>query len=369
MKIGILTFHRAYNYGAMLQAYALHHVLVQKGHDVEFISYRQSKIENAYKIWLWTYNKSRGPLYNLKSLLSNILTIPRRIKRRKSFNKFSHKYLPETRKYSRKDLLSEELNYDAVFFGSDQIWTTRFLGTFDDIYWGNIHIKDGYKIAYAPSMELTTLSETEKNYIKQHINNFDSLSARETYTANLLEYITGQSVQAVVDPTLLCKFDDYKSLISSSKHIPSYPYVLVYQVGHFKQVREIAQNVANQLCCEIIEIGDRIYLHKDSTYKDTYGPEDFVALIANATFVISCSFHGTVFSVNFHKPFYSVLIPGLDLRAKSFLTQINLLECGIRNADEIDINSVMTINYNEVDIVLDKLRCSSMAYINQSLNR
>ena len=369
MNIGILTFHRAHNYGAMLQAYALYHVLTEKGHKVKFISYRQPKIENAYKAWIWSYDRNKTPFYNIKSLLSNLITLPRRIKRRKSFNRFLIKYLPETCKYSSRDMLTKELCYDAVFFGSDQIWTTRFMSAFDDVYWGDIHIKNGRKIAYAPSMELATVSDSEKLYIKKHIKNFDSVSARETSMSNMLATIIGKPIQTVVDPTLLCRKEDYKILIASSKRVPSSPYILVYQVGKFSQVMEIARKVSKELCCDIIEIGSRVFLHNDPTYKDGYGPEDFVALIANARFVVSCSFHGTVFSVNFHKSFYSVLVPGLDMRVTSFLTQIGLLKCGIRNADDVNIQSVINIDYNKVDVILDEMRLASISYIDQSLNR
>lgn len=367
MKIGILTFHRAHNYGAMLQAYALHRILTKKGHNVEFISYRQPKIESAYKVWAWYYDSSKSLIYNLKCLVSNILTLFRRIRRKKSFDEFLNKYLPESPKYSKEELFKTKLNYDIVFFGSDQIWTCRFMGTFDDVYWGDIHLKNGRKVAYAPSMEMKNISSIEASYIKNHIKNFDNLSAREVSMSNLLSSITGLPIQVVVDPTLLCKKEDYQLLIASSKHVPSEPYILVYHVGHFPQVKEISRKVADQLNCKIIEIGSRVFLHNDSTYKDGYGPEDFVALIANATFVVSCSFHGTAFSVNFHKPFYSILIPGLDMRAISFLTQIDLLQCGIRNVDEVNIQSIMDIDYNEVDIKLDKMRSASMLYIDEAL--
>lgn len=367
MKIGILTFHRAHNYGAMLQAYALRKVLVDKGHNVEFVSYRQPKIENAYKSFQWTYNKSNGIVDNTKNLLSALITLPRRVKRRKVFIRFANKYLPESRKYSKEELLSQEFSYDALFFGSDQIWTTRFMGSFDDVFWGEIQLKHGRKIAYAPSMELKSVAESEKAYIRKHIQNFDSVSARETHMSKLLENVTGQFVPTVVDPTLLCNKEDFIPLIAFSKHVPSEPYVLVYQVGRHDIVMDIAKKIAMQLHCQIVEIGSQVLLRDDSFYKDNYGPADFVSLIANATFVVSCSFHGTAFSVNFQKPFYSVLIPGIDSRVVSFLKQIGLLECGIRSEDEVDVKSTINIDYEKVNMSLERLRQISMQYIEQSL--
>lgn len=367
MKIGILTFHRAHNYGAMLQAYALRHVLVNKGFNVEFISYRQDKIEEAYRAWQWHYDMKLGLAENLKNFISSCITLPRRHKRRKSFVRFAKAYLPETSSYYQQELQGVVLNYDAVFFGSDQIWTTRFMGQFDDVFWGGINLEHGKKIAYAPSMELKSVNNEEKRYIYDHIKNFNSISAREMHMSELIKSITGLDVPTVVDPTLLCCREDYSSLITSSTKVASEPYVLVYQVGHYTLVDAIAKKVAEQLDCKIIEIGSEVLLHNRSSYKDDYGPEDFVALIANAKFVVSCSFHGTAFSVNMQKPFYSILIEGLDSRAISFLTQVGLMQCGIRNIDDVNAKSLLELDFTESNKELKKMRKFSFDYINHSL--
>lgn len=368
MKIGILTFHRAHNYGAMLQAYALCRVLNKKGYYVEFISYKQKSIEDAYKAWLWKYDFSISVFNNMLNFVSNIITLPRRLRRRHVFRQFASKYFPESRSFTREELLSQYIDYDYVFFGSDQIWTTRFLGKFDDIFWGDIHLVKGKKIAYAPSMELKEISDKEQNYIKKHIENFDCVSVREIHMSKMLESITGKTMQIVLDPTLLCNKKDYEELINKSKKIPLSPYVLVYQVGRHDEVMEIANIVAHHLGCEIIEIGSRVLLHSDHTYKDYLGPSDFVSLIANASFVVSCSFHGTAFSINFHKPFYSVLINGIDSRVVSLLDQLNLRKCGIRNIEDVDIESAMNIDFSQVEKSLNNLRNISISYIDQALN-
>lgn len=368
MKIGILTFHRAHNYGAMLQAYALQRVLASKGHEVEFISYRQPKIEEAYRAWIWKYDPSASFSKNVINLISNAFTLFRRLKRRKAFLKFADKNLPESRAYTQEQMLTKSLGYDFVFFGSDQIWTTRFLGTFDSVLWGDIHLIKGKKIAYAPSMELKHVSKEQTEYIKGHLENFDYVSARETHMAQLLETITGRVVPIVLDPTLLCKRDEFSDLIKSSRRVPSRPYVLVYQIGNHKIVMDVAQVVAAQLGCEIIEIGSKVLLHSHNSYMENCDPADFVSLIANATFVVSCSFHGTTFSINFKKPFYSILISGADSRVQSLLSQTNLQKCGIRSTDEINVQSIMDIDYSKVEYLLDELRYTSMAYIDQAIN-
>lgn len=369
MKIGILTFHRAHNYGAMLQAYALRHVLQRKGHDVEFISYRQPKIEEAYRSWLWTYDPTSGVVANLKSLVANIITLYRRCKRRNSFLKFASAFLPETIPYNKSELLCEILDYDKVFFGSDQIWTIRFLGDFDCIYWGDIRLNKGQKVAYAPSMELKELTDAQKDFITKHLKNFDAVSARENSMKAMLSAIYGKRIPVVLDPTFLCGDKEYFPLIQRSKKVPTYPYVLIYQVGNYDQVRAIAEKVSHILHYPIIEIGSAVSLHRKKNYKECYGPDDFVALIANAAFVISCSFHGTAFSVIFKKQFVSVLIEGTDSRAISLLSQIGLMDRGIRNDDDITEDFVKAdIDYTPVYEKLEELKSSSLKYIDDAIN-
>lgn len=369
MKIGILTFHRAHNYGAMLQAYALRHVLQRKGHDVEFISYRQPKIEEAYRSWLWTYDPTSGVVANLKSLVANVIMWPKRYRRRHAFVRFASVFLPETRKYDATELRTENLGHDRVFFGSDQIWTTRFLGDFDSIYWGDIRLDKGKKIAYAPSMELRELTTEQEDFIRPHLENFDMLSAREISMAKMLSDISGKQLQVVLDPTLLCSFEEYLPLVQRSRRVPANPYILVYQVGSYPKVRAIAQKISCILHYPIIEIASTVALYGRKGYKECYGPDDFVALIANAAFVVSCSFHGTAFSVIFKKQFVSVLIESADSRAISFLSQINLMDKGIRDEGDVTEDVVKRgIDYTFVYQKLDELKSQSLKYIDDAIN-
>ena len=150
MKIGILTFHRAHNYGAMLQAYALHKVLSDKGHNVEFLSYRNERIEDAYRMFRWTYNRDNSLITNIKGLLAEIILFFQWQKRRHAFRSFAKQFLPESEKITERGICKKSFDYDALFFGSDQIWTTRFLKSFDPVYWGEVDLQHGAKIAYAP---------------------------------------------------------------------------------------------------------------------------------------------------------------------------------------------------------------------------
>lgn len=367
MKIGILTFHRAHNYGAMLQAYALYTVLSGKGHNVEFLSYRNERIESAYKLFRWHYNSDKSLIANLKGLIADLFLLFRWQKRRFAFKSFAKQFLPESEKITTTDIRQKSFDYDVLFFGSDQIWTTRFLKNFDPIYWGEVKLKHGLKIAYAPSMELSNLSESQKVFIHKHLPLFCAVSARETKMAQMLSEIKGSSIPTVLDPTFLCDSSLYKPLLNSASFKPQGNYILVYQVGDFSVVHEIADCLAKVIKCQIIEIRSDVTLHKKSTYLETLGPADFVSLIANATFVLSCSFHGTAFAINYKKPFYSVLIKGMDSRVKSLLSQIGLSDRGIRSVNDINTENMYNIDYHYADRQITRLRAESLVYIDNSL--
>ena len=367
MKIGILTFHRAYNYGAMLQAYALHKVLSDKGYNVEFLSYRNERIEDAYRMFRWTYNRDNSLITNIKGLLAEIILFFQWQKRRHAFRSFAKQFLPESEKITERGIRNKSFDYDALFFGSDQIWTTRFLKSFDPVYWGEVDLKHGAKIAYAPSMELSSLNEEQKVFIRQHLVLFDALSARETKMAEMLSEIFGNFIPTVLDPTFLCESSSYEPLLRSASYKPQGQYILIYQVGDFAIVHEIADYIAKAIKCQIVEIRSNVSLHKNNTYQETLGPADFVSLIANATFVLSCSFHGTAFAVNFKKPFYSVLINGMDSRVKSLLSQIGLSDRGINSVNDINIENMFNLDYQYADGQIARLRAESLDYIDSSL--
>lgn len=367
MKIGILTFHRAHNYGAMLQAYALYLVLTNKGHEVEFISYRNQQIESAYSCFRWRYSSDFSFWSNIKNFIAELIMFTRWQRRRKKFISFAHRFLPESKHMSLKDMRTFSFEYDAVFFGSDQIWTTRFLKRFDPIYWGEINLQHGKKIAYAPSMELTSLSESQKEFVRSHLPLFDALSVREVSMSDMLNNLTAKPIKTVLDPTLLCSPWAYNNVIKCARFRPDKPYILLYQVGDFEVVAEIATYLSQILSYDLVEIRSSVTLRPQKYYKEDLDPSEFISLIDNAELVLSCSFHGTAFAVNFHKPFYSILIKGMDSRVRSLLSQIGMMDRGISSVKDIKINEILDVDYSYAQSRLDVLRAQSIDYIDNAL--
>lgn len=363
MKIGILTFHRAHNYGAMLQAYALKKVLCNMGHEVGFIGYRQDAIERAYKVIDFRRYTNTTLTVIVKIFILRLFTFRRRFIRHSRFEKFRNKYLGEDIQILESDNEIKINGLDAVIFGSDQIWTTRFLGSFDDVYWGNLNVNQAKRIAYAPSMELKHLNEDQIRYVKEHLGNFDCVSTREIGMQNLLASIQNIQYPLVLDPTLLCTKEDYSEFFKNKKS----KYLLLYQVGIDNTTLSVANYVADILGLSIIELTFEVALKVKNNVKDTVGPDTFVGLIKNADYVVTNSFHGTAFSVNFNIPFLSVLIPGREGRAKSLLETVKLEERGVYSTSDIKNLEMNTDDFDFPNQILRDERKKSMDYLKKAL--
>jgi hypothetical protein len=368
MKIGILTFHRAHNYGAMLQAYALHSTLTQMGHDVEFIDYRQEQIERAFDLHDKSVYIDASLANKIKIFLSRLITFNRRKLRAKRFMTFMRKYLSTSSSYNQEQLLNTVLDYNVVVFGSDQIWTTRFLRKFDRVLWGDIKLKSGKKISYAPSMEMASLSNEQTKFCKEHLQNFDCISVRENRMYSLLSPLTDKQISVVLDPVFLCQRYAYEGLATESMIQPPKKYVLLYTIGlPDNNILEIARSVSENIEAPLISICGYVGQWYDSSKKETAGPCEFISLFLNALFVVTSTFHGTAFSVLFEKDFLSIKAKGISGRAESLLQNLGLEDRLISTKSDIVWDKISLIDYREPKIKLSKLRNESLRYLKESI--
>ena len=348
MKIGILTFHRAHNYGAVLQAYALQEILYSKGQEVEFIDYSNPVLMRIYK---W-FNIRRYIRRDLNALFHELIIAYARKKRYDHFESFIKKYINVSPiKYNLS-------SYDLVIIGSDQVWNTKLTCGYDKMYWGDFPHSDSLKIAsYAASMEKDIKNDEETN-ISRLLKNFNYISVREKSLANNLSKLTDKTIFVVSDPTLLLKKERWEDL--TKRNYQYGKYVLLYQVRNDSKAELIAQKVAEHLGLNLIYLSARIDL-KNSREAVSSGPIEFLSLFKNASFVVCTSFHGTVFSTIFNIPFYSVLLnDGKDTRVKDLLASLNLNGRGISSVKDMHFEA---IDWNNVNKRLEGLRKKSIDYI------
>lgn len=319
MKLGIITFYCSHNYGAMLQAYGLQEFLKREGHEVYVIDFKPKYKIDAYKRRSTRYWLSRNPKMCVKHLIDYLRTLKKRDKRWFTFNDFMETHLSLYPYYRGMDFHE----FDAIFIGSDQVWSPYHTGGwFDDIMFG-VGAKCNV-ISYAASCTATSLNEQQKDYFFHHLDNMVSISVREESLKNMLQPLTKHKISIVLDPTLLAGvgvFDKIANIATREK-----PYVVIYEIIGHQQVHTIAESIAKQLDAEILELKNSISnRHGDSSIKDDASPEEFLGYIKNAACVVTTSFHGTAFSILFQRPFYMVLQnSAADNRMVSLLEKIGL---------------------------------------------
>ena len=327
MKIGILTFHCAHNYGAVLQCYALQEYLKSFGHEVYVIDYRPQYLK--YGLFVWYKWFSFNPLKCLKKILWQIHTFSIQRNRSIKFENFIHN------KINLRELNLRSCNHDidCFVFGSDQIWRKN-REVFDPVYFADFNAAKNRKlISYAASMGINSLSDNEKKQISKWLKRFSIITVREKYLKELLQPLTDKKIYNVIDPTFLLQPQDWDEIAIN----PSLnkPYVLIYQVIYNQSVYNIAQKAATEIGASIIEIVSNVKetINSHQTVQ-TASPEEFLGWFRNAKFVVTTSFHGTAFSLIFNRPFVSIKQNRLsDLRIESMLSQIQLSNRFVKGFD------------------------------------
>lgn len=355
MKIGILTYHRSHNYGALLQAIALRKMLSDMGHEVTFIDYWPAYHRHMYALfsfpWMMSRKGLKGKMSYLKSCINNRVY---RKKRRDNFEKFISEYIePYTS--------SETETYDIIFHGSDQIWRKQpEIGTYNPVYFGKHQIQAKQKVSYAASMGILPENETDKLKFKDLLSNLDRISVRERDLLDSVVSLEYPDARQDIDPTLLLSSDDWISMFDLKKHETGEKYALYYKIKDSFDVaclRRFAKSRGLKL--KII--------HSKATGKNTdyqvttAGPKQFMDLIYNANFVFTSSFHGLVFSLLFHKPFFASF-PRNSGRAASLLETLKI--SGRLLSYKSDIPSdLQPVDYNMVDNTLNQLKTSSRNFL------
>lgn len=355
MKIGILTFHRAHNYGAVLQTFALQEYLRSKGADVEIIDYRQPYIESIYQCFSFKRCLSKKTFLCLKKIINEFRLYHKRKRRKRHFENFCMKYLHLSDKvaFSKNEI---PMDLDIYMHGSDQIWNSKLLGGYDLVYFGGYQTKPmALKASYAASFEDKKINDKGKIAFKKGLSYLDYISVREEKLINRIKSFTNKDIFSVVDPTLLASADIWEPLLHK-KHLERY--VLTYVVGAKNNinVQNYARSISNHLGLPVLSINEQ-----------SPSPEDFVSYIRDADFIISDSFHATVFSILFEKDFFTIASgTSSDVRFTGLLKDLSLDDRII-----VEQNRELSfIDYKKrsVESKLNFYRKESILFINQILD-
>lgn len=356
MRIGILTFHRAHNYGAMLQAYGLLTYLKSLGHEGYVIDYCPKVFKKAYRRQFPTM--PRNPVNICKRLIEEPFIHSDRVKRYDAFDEFMKAELnlyPWSKQFDGKE-------FDYIFIGSDQVWNRECLGKFDSVYWG-----EGLKCkvaSYAASMAWYRPTEQELPIVKRYLNNLHSISVREKDAAEFLSTLVDKSIDVVCDPTLLLQKESWEKI--SNSEISDEKYILCYNLVSDPKCQEFAEKLAIAKGLKLLNIVGVINKNGPINSLKTAGPREFLSYIRNADYVVTSSFHGTVFSLIFNKQFYALSLSKFGGRIQSLLKIVGLED---RMRVPKDLMNLDFCDFCEVNKKLEKITSSSKNYIISTLSR
>ena len=369
MKIGILTFHRARNYGAFLQSYALKSYLLSIGVNAFIVDYWPKGHEEMYKLFSLRkiLNRLFKPLSLIRYIKFSVLTFNEARIRKTKMDALVTKYLgvhSDVMFSSKKDLSKVEA--DILFYGSDQIWWKSDMETykgFDEVYWGEYVNSKIKKVSYAASMGCLNFSCKDIEFIKEHLKKFSDISVREQSVCELLTPLTSYKIKVVIDPVFLMPRSFWEE--KCKKKVCSYNYVLFYNLLPTKEGRKLAEFLSVKYNCKVIEVTGQVVIDPTHEKYQTADALELVSLIKNADFVVSSSFHGVAFSLLFEKQFYSIGLGGLAGRVQSLLSLTGLSDRVLKFAEQY--SSLSLIDYNSVNPKLRKIIDSSKEFINKSI--
>lgn len=366
MKLGIMTWFHYRNYGTALQVTALSEVLKSIGADPYVIDYIPC-----------SYFRSI-PDYSLSGIF-------RKVRKKKSFNgqfflneekeqlfkAFIEKHLRFTEKCDDlSDLENLNRYYDGFVCGSDQIWSPL---VFNPHFFLDFVKDSNKKIAYAPSFGVKSIDDVYAKYeTKKLLEDFKHLSVREETGKKIIEHLISKKTDVVLDPTLLLTKYQWETLLGLKNKVEK-PYMFVYMLGHNEKHWEETYKIANQLNLDIkiIPVFDED-LKRPDCVKFAVGPNEFLNLLYNASYICTDSYHGLAFSVNFKKNF-TVFKRFNDKDTKNQNSRVlNLLETlGLEDRlfeEKYTLKNVKSkINYDRIENILEDFRKKSIDYLKNAI--
>jgi hypothetical protein len=296
-------------------------------------------------------------------------------KQKESFSSFQSKYLNISKDtyHNSNDLKRADMIYDGVITGSDQVWNP--LITQNDLsYFLNFISNSNKKISYAASFGTESIPEDFQGKIALELQSIKHLSVREVTGAGIIKRSSGRDAQVVVDPTLLLSCEEWKDKVPR-KNINE-PYIFCYVFMRSPEITILCKHLSAVTGFKIVRLSlyhrgfQRIKEHFDTstTYVNDSGPLEFLSYLSNASIVLTNSFHGTVFSINFKRDFF--VIPP-EYRVERITGLLDLFGLGsrlIRKGNSLPAENEIKIDYSLVDPIIERERNRSNAFLRNSLN-
>lgn len=391
MKIGIVTYVKCDNYGAELQAFALQWKLNALGYDAEVINLEKRNIDmkkNPFVIKgaILRRLKYNGFMSALKSICQKALDTKKNLeeqvdnkemtdKKHQLFVSFFENKIRHSAKYYSLDEISttDDLKYDIYIAGSDQIWNFIHTDRLDVYFLMFANKYKARKVSYAASISIYDIPRKLRPAYQKYLDNIDFLSVRELQGAELIAKRFNKKAEVVLDPTFLLSKGDWLREVARPPQIKE-DYLLVYTLSGSHHIRKFALDIASRLHLRVVNIKSDFSAEPQDGTVNLYevGPQEWVGLWSNAKYVVTDSFHGTAFSINFNIPFTTLVNPVsmMNSRVLSILKITNLEDRIIYdNKRALPVPEKLYIDFSSVNSTLEAWRKKSFEFINHSLKK
>lgn len=354
LKIGIITFHRALNYGAVLQAYALHEYLKQCGYEVEIIDYRNFSIECIYHSSKLNLSCLRQNSNNtLKSKIKRLIEIPYLRRLNHQFEHFLDGRI--TKKTTKKNWNTVISKFDFIITGSDQV-LNKILTNADMKYYLS-GVPRQKRVSFAASFGAFDIEKDCEGI--QELDKFQGLSLREQVSADKMKKLVNKDCYCHMDPIFLLSKERWEKQQKSPKIRQRY--VLIFSMNKaLGLVKKAYQYAKERKLCTIFlspSIGRTLKYGIKQIW--CASPEEFLGWISYAEYIFTDSFHGCAFSILYEKKFFVEI----DRNRASSNRMINILEY-FECEENAQSDKIGEVKSNKITTQLKKNRENVNHYFN-----
>lgn len=362
LKVALITRHAISNYGSLLQTIATQNVITNLGYECLIIDYIRRNESIVKRELTLLGNK---PEYNklIKRLAYLLVRWPMSIIAGKRFAKMRKKYLNTTKLYSDIEQLQKDKPVADIYMtGSDQVWGPVMDGTFDSAYCLSFTADNDKRIAFAASFGRTKFTEETEEFYKKWLSRYETIAVREDSAVHLLNS-WGLQAKQVIDPTLMLDSTYWDKFTKAIKK----KYILVYQIHNDKKLGSYAKTVAKKYKLPLIRISPSFHqIVRGGKFKFCPDISVFLSYIKNAQCLITDSFHGTAFALNFNTPFVEVLPGETSTRNMSILRLTGLTDRILKDENDVDL-AFKLVDFTYANKVLAEKRKEGIEILSQML--